>query len=258
MVKKPTEFPERGELVIATVTKVNPFSVQVTMDEYGREGMIHVSEVARKWVKDIREFAKVGQKIVAKVVKIDRETGYVALSLKRRSKRDSEERMKEFKRETKAERILEAIAKEKKMSLDKAYEEIGFQLQETFGEMFKAFQMSLTPDGREILEKKGIPSKWVKTISNAAEKQMEIKEVPIKVILDITCPTSGGVDTIKKVLLDAQKKYDVEVNYISAPKYSMTLYTKNPKSGEKEIMKISEAISKKIKSSGGDCTYERE
>jgi translation initiation factor 2 subunit 1 len=258
MVKKPTEFPERGELVIATVTKVNPFSVQVTMDEYEKEGMIHVSEVARKWVKDIREFAKVGQKIVAKVVRIDRETGYVALSLKRRSKRDSEERMKEFKKETKAERMLESVAKEKKIDLDKAYEEIGFLLQEMFGEMFKAFQMSLTPEGREILEKKKIPARWIKVMSKVAEKQMEIKEVPIKVILEITCPKSGGIDIIKKVLLDAQKKYSVEVNYISAPKYSMTLYTKNPKRGEKEIMKISEAISKKMKTSGGECTYERE
>ncbi|MBR9682853.1 MAG: S1 RNA-binding domain-containing protein [Candidatus Aenigmarchaeota archaeon] len=258
MVQKPNEFPERGELVVATVTKVNPFSVQVSMDEYGKEGMIHVSEVARKWVKDIREFAKVGQKIVAKVVRFDRDTGYVGLSLKRRTKRDSEERMKEFKRETKAERILEAIAKERKITLDEAYDEIGFQLQEVFGEMFKALQMSLTPEGREILEKKKIAPKWIKILSAAAEKQMEIKEVPIRVILEVSCPKSGGLDIIKKVLIETQKKYNVEVNYISAPKYSMTLYTKNPKSGEKEMMKIAEVVSKKMKASGGECTYERE
>jgi len=258
MVKKSREFPERGELVVGTVTKINPFSVQVSLDEYGKEGMIHVSEVARKWVKDIREFAKLGQKIVAKVIRLDTEKGHINLSLKRRSKRDSEERMKEFKRETKAERILEAIAKEKKISLDKVYEEVGYQLQETFGEMFKALQMSLTPDGREILEKKGVPKKWVKVLSAAAEKQMEVKEVPIKMMLDITCPTTAGVDIIKKVLLDAQKKNDVEISYVSAPKYSMILYTKNPKSGEKKIIKISESIAKKIKTSGGECTYERE
>lgn len=258
MVKKEAEFPDRGELVIATVTKVNPFSVQVMMDEYEREGMIHVSEVARKWVKDIREFAKVGQKIVAKVVRLDTREGYVGLSLKRRSKRDAEERMKEFKRETKAERMLETIAKEKKISLDEVYEEVGFLLQEMFGEMFKAFKMSLTPEGREILEKKGVSAKWVKTIFDVAEKQMEIKDVPIRVILDITYPKSGGIEIIKKVLLDVQKKHEVDVNYISAPKYSITLYTKNPKLGEKSILKISEEVSKKIKSSGGECSYERE
>jgi translation initiation factor 2 subunit 1 len=256
MVKKENEFPDFGENVIGTVTKVNPFSVQVMMDEYHIEGMVHVSEVARKWVRDIREHAKVGQKVVAKVIKIDQETGYIALSFKRVSDHEASERLKEFKRENKAEKMLNVMAKEKKVSLDDMYKEIGFQLQEVFGEMFKAFQLSLTPQGCELLEKKGISQKWISAIKAVAEKQMEVKEAQIKAIMSLSCYKPGGVDIIKKVLADAEAKHKVEIKYISAPKYSVALMTKNAKLGEKEISEISKDIIKKIESAGGEGSYE--
>src|SRR3972149_2446829 len=141
MPKKSQEWPDKGELVIGTVTKVNPYSAYVKLEEYGKEGMIHISEVSRRWIKDIKELVKENQTIIAVVVNVNRGTNEVYLSLKRVNKHDASERMKEYKREQKAERMLNEVAKEMKINLNEAYKQIGFKLQENFGEMFKAFQL---------------------------------------------------------------------------------------------------------------------
>ena len=46
MVRKENEWPERGEKVVGTIIKVNPFSVLVKLEEYeGKEGMVQISEI---------------------------------------------------------------------------------------------------------------------------------------------------------------------------------------------------------------------
>jgi len=256
MPKKSKEWPERGELIIGTVTKVNPFSAFVSLEEYeNKEGMIHISEVARKWIKDVREHVKVGQKIVALVFRVDERKGHISLSLKRIRKRDAEEKMKEFKREKKAEKMLSEVAKELKISLDKAYEEIGFKLEEIFGEMFKGFQTALMPDGIDILVKRGIPEKFAKLIKSVAEKQMEVKEVSIKSLVELKSFKPDGIDIIKNVLKDAKEKYNLDIRYVSAPRYSLILKTKYPKIGEKKLKDIAEKIIENLKSLGGEGTF---
>ncbi|MEK6869062.1 MAG: S1 RNA-binding domain-containing protein, partial [Nanoarchaeota archaeon] len=46
MLLKKEGFPEEDELVMCTVTKVQFHSVFVTLDEYDKGGMIHISEVS--------------------------------------------------------------------------------------------------------------------------------------------------------------------------------------------------------------------
>lgn len=72
MIKK--EYPEEGELVVGTVVKVQNFGAFVTLDEYpGREGFIHIAEIATGWVKRIRNHIKEKQKVVCKVMHVDTE-----------------------------------------------------------------------------------------------------------------------------------------------------------------------------------------
>lgn len=246
-------WPERREIVLGTVSKVNPFSAFVNLDEYEKlEGMIHISEVAGKWVKDIRKYVKPGQKVVALVMRTDKLKGHITLSLKRVKKYDSDKKMKEYKREIKAEKMLNTLAEKNKMTLDQAYKEIGFQLQDIFGEIFKAFHMSLSDKGYELLIKKGVPEKWAKQIKEIADEQMELKEIEIKADIELTCYQPDGVTVIKKLLKDAKKKHDIELRYISAPKYSILLKTKDAKAGEKELREVGEEIISKLKECNGE------
>ena len=107
----------QGELVICTVNKINPNSAYVILEEYGKEGMIHISELVSGWVRNIKDHVKVGQKVVAKITRVNENDGYIALSLKRVDDRQEKEKLKEYNLDNKAERMLEIVAKERKKTL---------------------------------------------------------------------------------------------------------------------------------------------
>lgn len=247
-------MPEWGEFVLCTVQRITPYAAWCKLDEYpGVEGMIHVSEVSGKWVHDIREFVKPDKQYVAKVVRIDYQKNHVNLSLKRVSKFDEKEKINAFRREQRAEKILEQAAKELGKNLDQAYEEVGFLLQEKFGELFVALEEARK--SKEELIKKGVPEQWADVISKIVEKAFKEKEVAIKAELELKSYAKDGANRIKETLLELQEKTGAEIKYISAPKYRVELIGKDPKSTEKKLMEGLEAAIKKIKQLEGEGSF---
>jgi len=253
MVKK-KGLPEWGELVLCRVEKISPYAAWCKLIEYPNiEGMIHVSEVAGKWVHDIREFVKKNKQYVAKVVKIDYQKNFVNLSLKRVSNYDEKEKMNSFKKEKRGEMMLEHAAKELGKNLDQAYEEVGFLLQERFGDLFSAFEESMK--STDILLKEGVTKEWSEAIRKIAEKAFKKKEVTIKADLEVKSYANDGVEKIKEVLNELSKKSGGKVKYISAPKYRVELKTKDPKTDEKKLKECLEDALKKIKEFEGEGSY---
>ncbi len=80
MIKGLTCEPEIGTLYDATVKRIMNFGVFVEFLP-GREGLVHVSELANKFVKDVNEIVKVGDKFKVKLVVKD-EMGRFNLSRK--------------------------------------------------------------------------------------------------------------------------------------------------------------------------------
>jgi len=252
MVKR-KGLPEWGELVLCTVQRISPYAAWCKLGEYpGVEGMIHVSEVSGKWVHDIREFVKVNKQYVAKVVKIDYQKNFVNLSLKRVSEEEKKEKMNAYRKEQRAEKILEQVAKDFGKTLDQAYEEVGFLLQEKFGELFVAFEEARKSP--EILVKKGVPEKWANALIEAIEKSFKEKEIVIKAELELKSYASDGIKKIKEILLELEKE-GVKVKYISAPRYRVEIEGKNPKMLEKKLTENLEKLVKEIKKAEGEGSY---
>ena len=241
MVKR-KGFPSDGEVVLATVKTITPYSALCTLNEYpGKEGMIHVSEVSGKWVRDIRKFVKQNKEYAAKVVRVDEEKGHINLSFKRLSKKAKEKKIQDYKQEERAEKMLELLGKKLGLSLDEAYEKIGYELQEVFGDMFIAFKLA-SEDTKQLL-RRGVDEKYVKIIEEIAKENIQKKEVDIKGILELKFFTGNGIDGIKEFLNNLHNKYKWEIKYISAPRYSIEIKTNNPKQAEKELK---EKIEKEI------------
>ena len=72
---------EIGAILEGKVTGITKFGAFVEL-EGGKTGMIHISEVAPNYVKDIREHLSVGQEVKVKVIGIN-EAGKVSLSIKK-------------------------------------------------------------------------------------------------------------------------------------------------------------------------------
>ena len=69
-----------GQVRRGTVRKIEAFGAFV--DIGGMDGLIHISEMSHRRVKNAGEIVKVGDVVDVKVVKIDKETGKIGLSLK--------------------------------------------------------------------------------------------------------------------------------------------------------------------------------
>ena len=101
-------WPEPGDLVVCTVTQVVDFGAFVTLDEYvGKQGLIHISEVASGWIKYIRDHVREGQKIVCKVLSVDRSRHHIDLSLKDVNEHQRREKIQEWKADQKAWKWLQ-------------------------------------------------------------------------------------------------------------------------------------------------------
>ncbi len=70
-----------GSVVKGKVTSVMPFGAFVEI-EHGIEGLVHVSEAAHSFVKNINEVVKVGDEVEVKVLAYDEPNKRVTLSIK--------------------------------------------------------------------------------------------------------------------------------------------------------------------------------
>lgn len=72
---------EVGAVVEGKVTGFTAFGAFVDLDA-GKKGMVHISEVATEYVKDIKDHLKVGQAVKVKIISIA-EDGKISLSIKK-------------------------------------------------------------------------------------------------------------------------------------------------------------------------------
>src|SRR5436189_5402770 len=95
-----TVFPEVGDLVVATVTRVEDYGAYVKLDEYaGIEGLVHISETSTTWVRNIRDHARAGQKLVLKALRVDPQRHQIDLSIRRVTGREQSEKSPEGKQQ---------------------------------------------------------------------------------------------------------------------------------------------------------------
>lgn len=225
------KMPDLGELVICRISRINPHSAFAALEEYDSEGMIHISEVSRGWVKDIRKFVKPNSTVVAKVINID-ESGRLSLSLKRVSKNEENKKIKSRQLEKRAERMLEVTGKGMNKSLEEAYKEAGNRLLETCGSLYEGFLAILQkPDS----VRKALPESWFAALKEIAEKNIEQKDFQFRANLTIKTFKPDGINIIKGILSEAERM-SLKVHYIAAPSYLVRYSSKTAKKGEKDFL----------------------
>lgn len=260
-------LPRWNEMVLCTITRITPFAAWCTLDEYEAEdgsqieGMIHISEVAGKWVKDIRVFVKQNRQYVAKVVRIDYQKGHLNLSLKRVSKFDKKEKMEDYRRLKRAAGIIIQVAKRIGKTEEDAQEitaKLEAVLEKELEEGKKADLFSILEEAKEtpaMLSEAGVPKEWADAFKAVMEKSFLVKEKTLRANLSMTSYAPDGVVAIKRILADLETRTGASVKYISAPKYIVDLKSKNLKEGEKKLKEGLEEAIKEIKAASGEGNY---
>ncbi len=81
---------EVGDIVKGKVTGITKFGVFVEL-EGGKTGMVHISEVASTYVREIRDHVQLGQEVSVKILSVG-DDGKIGLSMKKAAEASSHQK----------------------------------------------------------------------------------------------------------------------------------------------------------------------
>jgi len=261
MSEQKLEWPEPGDLVMATIKTVMDYGVYANLDEYNKRGFLHISEISSARIRNIRDFVRENQKLVLKVLRVDLEKGHIDLSLRRVTKRERIEKIKSWKKDRKGDALLYVVSERMGLSRDEVYLKVGSVLEEKYG-LYEGFEKVLQ-EGVLVLTQLNVPEELAKVVLQVVEERISIKTVKAWGILEMRCSRPNGVRCIQEVFSVAKKTHktkDTKIDFsvIAAPKYRIEVSAENWKRAEEVLTKVSGAIVANIGNVGGHGEFKRE
>jgi translation initiation factor 2 subunit 1 len=249
-------YPEVGDLVVASVTRVVDYGAYVKLDEYdGVEGLIHISEIASTYVKNIRVHVRQGQKLALKVLRVSPQRAQVDLSLRRVTGREKSEKMLEWKKVKKADSIIKGAAERLKVG-EEDVSKVRSIIYEKFDNPFDAFEEA-TDEGEEIFTKLGIGEDWAKALTEVARSKIRLEKAKVTGTVELTCAKTEGVEAIRQALRGAKKVKKsrgttINIYTIGSPRYRLEVRSKEITDAQATLnLAIEEALNA-IKGLGGE------
>jgi len=257
---KRDEWPEVGELVIATVNEITDYGAYVRLDEYGgKEGFLHISEISSGWIRNIRDYIREDEKVVLKVLRVDPAKNQIDLSLRRVTQREKREKILLWKRSRKAESLLRSASQKLGISLEELYNVIAEKVENSFSDIYEGLEAA-AQEGAEVLVKRGIPEDIANVLAETAREKIKVTAVKAKGILNMTCLKPDGVLRIKEALMKARERgasrgVNVNIYVIAPPKYQIEVTAKDYKEANAVLKKVADEAINTIMKMGGQGTF---
>ncbi|MEM2121463.1 MAG: S1 RNA-binding domain-containing protein [Candidatus Woesearchaeota archaeon] len=249
-------FPEEGELVLCRVTNITPHSTFVNLEEYDKQGLIHISEISPGRIRNIYEFVKEGKIIVCKVLKVNKEKGYIDLSLRRVTQIQKRKKLEEIKEEQNSEKIIEFLAKKKNVDFKKLYHEIADKILENYTYIFECFDDVV--NNKVKLEDLGIKKELAEELTELILSRRKPKSVEIKGLLKLTSYEPNGVEIVKEALkIGMSKVNNISIKYAGSGSYFVVLSGQNYKEIEKNLEIFLNEVQNFMKEKKGIFSFER-
>jgi translation initiation factor 2 subunit 1 len=253
MFIKRSGFPEESDLVICTVNNIQHNSIFVDIHEYDKQGMITISEIAPGRIRNIRYYVTEGKVVVCKVLYVNKERGYIDLSLRRVNEGQRREKNDAIKQELKAEKIIEMTAHALKINVKILYDKMADAFLSSYFYIYQVFDDFL--NGHIELKEY-----FDKNISETLEKTIREKIKPKEILVagDITINSweENGVEDVKSALTGILRD-NTKVNYLGGGKYRILMKGNDYKILEKSLKDASESVMGHMKKRKAHVVYER-
>ena len=273
MVKNRRKFPKEGEFIVARVKEVQHQYVYVDLIDYegltsekSAKGMIHISEISSRWIKNIRTYVRIGQKLVLRVVRIDEEKGHIDLSLRRVNSAQKKIRMKQWKYALKLENLLQFLTEVEgiDLTLDQAYDSIGFPVQD-LNDSYQETVEELKENGEEILSNlDGMTDEIKDAFLKIINENVNITTVTISGKIRLSFNSQNGIKYIKDSLIEALQVIEstetrsVDISYIAAPFYRLDVVSKDYLDAENILSDVMEVMEQKSNEHNGSFEFIRD
>ncbi|MDA4120029.1 MAG: translation initiation factor IF-2 subunit alpha [Thaumarchaeota archaeon] len=236
-------LPEPGEVVVSTVREITSHGIYVNLDQYdGTNGFLHVSEISTGWVRNIDRVAKVSQKLVLKVIRVNKARREIDLSLRQVTNEERRAKVIEWKREERALAIIDAV--KKKLGLDETQEKgLKQKLEEHFGTLYEALETAARK-GEKGLAPAGLPEREAKAVAEVAMEKIVPPRYEVGALVEVSSRSPEGIEQVKKTLMSAASapSAEVHITYAGAPRYRVRITADDYKQAEKALDVVLEKI----------------
>ncbi len=237
------EFPEEGEIVIGTVTKILHTQVFVMLDDYGKEGVIILSEIAPGRIRNVRDYVTVNKKIVCKVLRVDKTKGHIDLSLRRVTQAEKQRMMQLYSREKDCLSMLKIVLKNQDR-----IDEFTKRVKEKYDRVFEFFsELNNMDEAKAIakLRELNIKQEEAAELISLIKERFKKKIVEITSIIKLQTYEEDGIEKLNKIGKEIAK--DAEVFTIGSPKYMIKMKGNDYKELNKKMIKLKEKLAELCK-----------
>jgi translation initiation factor 2 subunit 1 len=225
-------LPSIGELVVGTCSKISQDGAYFGLHSYGEDvelGFVHISELSRTWVRKISAHIKVGQRVVARVLRVNQRLGQVDMSIKRVTESQKRAKMTELKQNQKAQSILRVFAEQNQIDPAMLLEKIENPLTMEYGTLYNLL-LEIKTQGPNFLSQYDLTKEQCESLHDLVSKSLETTTVSLIGGIKAISFKPNGIDVIKsgftKVLNKTTKKYPsvkIDLSVISAPNYRLVV-----------------------------------
>ena len=271
MVRSRTKFPREGEFIVGKVIDIQHQYVYVDLIDFEgsnpeepTKGMIHISEVSSRWIKNIRNYVRIGQRIVLRVIRVDPTKGHIDLSLRKVNSAQRENRMKEWKYALKYENLLQFLTDDIDLTLDEAYDLIGWPVFNQYKSYQEAVE-DLKENGKKILDNiKGISDEIRDKFLKIVDENVKISTVEITGKIRLSFNDHNGIELIKDSLIEAENVIEskqtrnLNIHYLGAPFYRIEIVSKDYLDAENILSDALEIIESRAEKYQGTFEFIRD
>ncbi|MBY9016333.1 MAG: S1 RNA-binding domain-containing protein [Candidatus Lokiarchaeota archaeon] len=274
MVKNRDPFPNEGAFIMGRVVDIQNQYIYVDLPDYDglpseetARGMIHISEISSRWVRNIRSIVRVGQRLVLRVVKVVPDKGQIDLSLRRVNSAQKDLIAKEHKYANKFENLLQFLTETEgiDLTLDQSYEQIGWPIKEQFDFYQEAIE-ALKEEGKDILsELKDIPDHIKDAFMKIVNENVEISTVKIIGKIKLINKSGDGIIRIKETLNEVANVIDkpvetrnLSLSYLGAPYYRLDIVSKDYLDAETILSDALEVLESSTQKTDGSFEFIRD
>jgi translation initiation factor 2 subunit 1 len=260
-------LPSVGELVVGTCSKISQDGAYFSLYSYGDDkelGFVHISELSRTWVRKISAHIKVGQRVVARVLRVNPRLGQVDMSIKRVTDSQKRAKMTELKQQQKAQSILRVFAEQNQLDPNMLLEKIGNPLTTEYGTLYNSL-LEIKTQGPDFLSQNDLTKEQRESLHELISKSLETTTVSLIGGIKAISFKPNGIDVIKagftKVLNETEEKYPtvkIDLSVISAPNYRLVVEAEDWRKAETVWKFLQSSFNKGFSGSQNEISFYRQ